>query len=275
MAYGLLYHDDGLAPQALEAAREALDGFRAHGQLGWEAATLIVLGYAQWVDGQDRAALDYFRQASTACQQIGELGFLPEVLAYQGLAHLGLGHGAEALALTGEAVLAQAQGEVSEEVVPEIYYAHAMALSASGQGDQARHYLVQAYQRLLTGAAQFEDEEARQAYFHRNPTMRRLMQEVAAHGIAAPDEARVVSRTLPAARDRQPIRVAWTVDAGPADVALKQARGAIALRRARLSRLLKEAEAQGAAPSANHLAEALGVSKRTVQRDLAALRHSE
>ncbi len=66
--------------------------------------------------------------------------------------------------------------------------------------------------------------------------------------------------------------VRWTVDAGPADAALKHAQGAIALRRARLARLLREAELQGARPIVAQLAEALDVSPRTVKRDLAALR---
>ncbi len=273
LASSLLYLDDALAPRALKEAQAALECFRAHEQPGWEAATLTIMGYALWVDGQHAAALDHFREAYAISERIGELLYLPELLAYQGLASLGLDECASALDLTGAAVLAQAQGEVSEEIVPEIYYAHAMALSACGQEDRARKYLVRAYDRLLSGAAQFEEEEARQAYFHRNPTLRRLMREVAARGIAPAPELRIVSQPLPAARGGGPVRVAWTVDAGPADIALKQAQGAIGLRRARLARMVGEAEAQGAAPTVADLANALGVSKRTVQRDLAALRH--
>jgi hypothetical protein len=70
------------------------------------------------------------------------------------------------------------------------------------------------------------------------------------------------------------LRVRWTVDAGPADAALKHAQGAIALRRARLARLRREAEAQGAHPTIAQLADALNVSARTIKRDLAALRES-
>jgi predicted DNA-binding transcriptional regulator YafY len=62
------------------------------------------------------------------------------------------------------------------------------------------------------------------------------------------------------------------VDAGLADVALKRAEGAIALRRARLARLLAEARAQGGDPTVADLARALAVSSRTIQRDLAALK---
>ena len=60
------------------------------------------------------------------------------------------------------------------------------------------------------------------------------------------------------------------MDAGPADMVLRQSQGAIALRRSRLSRLLREAESQGASPTVAQLAEALGISPRTIQRDLAA-----
>ena len=206
--------------------------------------------------------------------QAGELGFLPELLAYQGLALLGLGQKEQSLALTRRALLSLVQGEVSEEVISEIYYAHAIALVANGDEDQAGDYFHRAYQNLLAGAAQLEDEPARQAFFHRNPILRRLMREVYARGIAAAPTAGVISRRLPALHGTHLVQVTWTLDAGPADLALKQAQGAIALRRARLTRLMREAQAQGAAPTVAQLAEALGVSKRTVQRDLAALRRS-
>jgi DNA-binding SARP family transcriptional activator len=272
LACGLVYHDDALATRTIDKAREALGIFRANNQPGWEAATLTILGYAQWLAGQNGAALDVFRQAYETSERVGEWGRLSELLAYQGLAHLGLGHPPEALDLTRRAVLALAQGEVSEEVVPEIYYAHAVALSANDIEEQAVGYFSQAYEHLLAGAAELEDEAARQAFFHRNPTMRRLMSELRARGIAPALEMGVVWHTLPAARGGPPVQVRWTVDAGSADAALQQVRGTVALRRARLSRLLGEAAAQGAAPTAADLAQVLGVSKRTAQRDLAALR---
>jgi tetratricopeptide (TPR) repeat protein len=273
LACSLLYHDDALAPRARREAAEALAQFRAHSQLGWEGAVLTILGYALWVEGEYLEALDRLCQAYEASEQCGELARLPELLAYQGLVQLCLGRHGEALELTRRAVLSLAQGQVSDEVVPEIYYARAMALSANGSGPQGERYLKRAYNCLLAGAAQFEDEEARQAFFHHNPTLRRLMGELVGRGLAPARQVGVVTRLLPADRGGAPVPVEWTVDAGPADAALKQTQGAIALRRARLARLLRESGAQGATPTARHLAEALGVSKRTIQRDLAALRH--
>lgn len=274
LACGLVYHDDAWAPRTVEEAREALTTFRTHDQPGWEAGTLTILGYALWVAGQHGEALGAFCEAYDTSEQVGEFGRLPELLAYQGLALLGLDQTSEAMGRTRNSVLALAQGEVSEEVVPEIYYAHAAALSANGMEEQALRYLTQAYEHLLAGAAEIEDGAARQAFFHRNPTMRRLMAALRAQGLAPEQRAGIISRTLPAARGGQPVQVQWTVDAGPADAALRQVRGDVALRRARLSRLLQEAGDQGAAPTAADLAEGLGVSKRTIQRDLAALRHT-
>ena len=274
MAATLLYHDSALAPQAVDLAMEAVGTLEAHEQASWQAATLALLGYALWVGGRHQEALAVLEQAYSQHRALGELGVLPEVLAYEGLAHLGLGQSAPALGCTRQAVLALAQGEVSNEVVPEIYCAHALALVASDQEEQADAYFRRAYQHLVTLAAQFEDEAARQAFFHCNPTLRLLMREIYARGIATRPQAGVISRRLPALRGGRPIQVQWTVDAGPADAALKQAQGAIGLRRARLSRLLQQARAQGADPTTSQLAEALGVSKRTIQRDLAALRQS-
>lgn len=273
LADTLLYHDEAQAPRASVLAQEALETFRRHNQPGWEAATLTTRGRALWLAGQHAAALDVFHRAHRIYERLGELAFLPELWAFQALAHLGLGQCAPALDCTHRALLAVAQGEVSEEAVSDVYCAHAMALAACGQEEQAHPYLARAYDRLLAVAAQLEDEAARQAFFHHNPTTRRLMSEVYARGMAVPPAAGVVTRALPAARGGRPIRVRWTVDAGPPDVALKQAKGAIALRRIRLSRLLAEAEAQGAAPTVAQLAEILDVSPRTIQRDLAALRH--
>ncbi|MGC9356571.1 MAG: BTAD domain-containing putative transcriptional regulator [Anaerolineae bacterium] len=271
-ASSMLYHDDGRASGAVHVARQALSCFRDHKESNWEAATLTILGYALWVDGQHAAALNRFRQAHALSERLGELAFVPELLAYQGLAYLGLERPDKALALTRQAMISMAQGDVSNEVIPEICYAHAMALVANGCEEQAQDYFRRAYEYLLESAAALQDEEARQAFFHRNPTMRRLMGELRARDIAPPQDQDVQSVNLPAVRGGDPLRVRWTVDAGPADAALKRAQGAIALRRARLTRLLEEAQTQGAAPSTADLARALGVSQRTIQRDRAALR---
>ncbi|MBA3469434.1 MAG: helix-turn-helix domain-containing protein, partial [Herpetosiphonaceae bacterium] len=61
--------------------------------------------------------------------------------------------------------------------------------------------------------------------------------------------------------------VQWTLNT-PADTAMGDK---TTQRQQRLRRLLTEAAAQGAAPTDDDLAEALGVSRRTILRDMAAL----
>jgi len=109
--------------------------------------------------------------------------------------------------------------------------------------------------------------------------VRRLMEEVRTRGIAPDADARVVTRWLPCrpvngygSGRHGMVPVTWTIDAGPADAALKRSQGAIALRHSRLVRIWSEAGQQGARPTVENLADALGVSPRTIKRDLAALR---
>jgi len=169
---GLPYRDEGLVGQAVAMATEALAVFRTHDQPAWEGSTLATLGYALWLDGQHATARDALRQAYALLERLGEMGFLPEILAYQGLAHLGLGQLAEALECTRRALLAMAQGALDNDIVSEIYYAHAAVLAAHGQEDQAHRYFGRAYHKLLEYAAQLEDEAARQSFFRRDPTVR-------------------------------------------------------------------------------------------------------
>jgi len=71
-------------------------------------------------------------------------------------------------------------------------------------------------------------------------------------------------------RDDEYVAVTWPVDA-PEDTAMADK---ASWRQARLSRLLREAVEQGAAPTVDDLAAALGVSRATVKRGLAILRRA-
>jgi hypothetical protein len=138
-----------------------------------------------------------------------------------------------------------------------------------GKANDANEYFRRGYQNLLTYAAGIEDPEALRAFFQRDPTVRRLMEQVYARGLAPHPQ---VQTHLIRARGRSSIPVALTVDAGAPDVALKNAAGAVALRRARLQRILSEAHLQGRMPSLEQIAGMMKVSLRTIQRDI---RHLE
>jgi DNA-binding SARP family transcriptional activator/Tfp pilus assembly protein PilF len=85
-----------------------------------------------------------------------------------------------------------------------------------------------------------------------------------------------ISVCLPAAsaptgrplREGETVTVTWTVDA-PEDAIISDK---VTCRHLRLLRLLREAANQSAVPAVPDLAQALGVSTRTIERDLAALR---
>ncbi len=87
-----------------------------------------------------------------------------------------------------------------------------------------------------------------------------------------------ISVRLPAAsaptgrplRDDEYVTVTWTVDT-PEDEVIPDK---VLRRHLRLLRLLREAADQSAAPTVPDLAQALGVSARTIERDLAVLREA-
>ena len=66
------------------------------------------------------------------------------------------------------------------------------------------------------------------------------------------------------------VEVIWTVD--PPEQCEDRATSKAIARQERLRRLCKEAAAQGAEPTVGDLASALGVTARTVDRDIATLR---
>jgi DNA-binding transcriptional ArsR family regulator len=91
-----------------------------------------------------------------------------------------------------------------------------------------------------------------------------------------PGQRRVLlaRKGVPRGRSLRPdelVEVIWTVDV-PEQNELGQLINKAAARQERLRRLCEEAAAQGAEPTVSDLANALGVTARTVDRDIAALR---
>lgn len=67
------------------------------------------------------------------------------------------------------------------------------------------------------------------------------------------------------------INILWTFDAGKTDQLILEQEGKVALRQTRILRLLESATQQGADPTREEIATALGVSTRTIRTDLRAL----
>jgi tetratricopeptide (TPR) repeat protein len=274
LASTIPYHDEAQLTSAISMAEQALDVFETNQQTRWVASTLRALGYCHWLAGDYAQALEKYKLAYDLHDRCGEMSILPEILAYQALTLLGLGRLEEALECSRRAVLNLTSLTLENDLNSEIFYAHAAVLDAMGNQQEAHKYFTQAYENLLVYAQPIVDEQARQAYFERDPTVRRLMRELYARGIAGSPQDGVVERSLHPrlGHTLRPVEVRLTLDAGPADQALKQGKGAIALRRAKLERIRNEARIQGASPTIQEIAELLGVSARTVKRDLAAMR---
>jgi len=221
----------------------------------------------------DRAIPLLESAAKTWQAQEDALNFL-RCQASLGLAYLATGASApaEALAEAGWAALQEAP-PLGEE--PQIWlWTLYRLLTAVNQPEKAAEALRAAYRELQRQAQAISDAAMRRRFFARVP----LHQEIiAAHNDLAAD-VQTVQVTLaaqdaplgrPLAADER-VTVRWTI-AAPEDAAVN---GKAALRRHRLQRLLMEAEEQGGAPTDDDLAQALGVSRRTILRDMAHLTRS-
>ena len=264
LAFGLAYEENASLDDALTLGKQALEIFQKHQSLGWIASVYGMLGYIHWLGNEPEAAIEACEKAIPIYQQLEEADYIPELYGYIGLAYLQKGDPQKALEYTTMAMDEMMRSELYD-IASEIYYAHASALDALGRTSEADEYFRRGYENLLTCAAEIEDADALQAFFERDPTVRRLVEQVYARGIAPRPQ---VETRLVSSRGRTSLPVALTVDAGAPDVALKNAAGSVALRRARLLRVLREARAQGGEPSLEQIASLMNVSLRTVQRDI-------
>ncbi len=264
LAFGLAYEEKGGLDESLTLGKQALKIFEKHQSLGWIASVYGMLGYIYWLRNEPQAAIEACEKAIPIYRQLNEADYIPELYGYIGLAYLQKSDPQKALEYTTIAMDEMMRSELYD-IASEIYFAHASALDAVGQADNANEYFRRGYQNLLTYAAEIEDPEALQAFFRRDPTVRRLMEQVYARSLAPHPQ---VQTHLIRARGRNSIPVALTLDAGAPDVVLKNAAGAVALRRVRLRRILHEARLQGSLPSLEQIARLMKVSLRTIQRDI-------
>jgi DNA-binding transcriptional ArsR family regulator len=144
--------------------------------------------------------------------------------------------------------------------------AYGQYLAVAGRPVEARTMLVQAQQLMSRCGMAGALEQAQQLLqsLPKTPTALQPGQQVvklARHG---------VPRGRPLRADEL-VEVVWTV-AEPEQCEVGRPTNKAATRQERLLRLCAEASAQGAEPTVGDLAEALGVTARTVDRDIAALR---
>jgi len=269
LAYSLVSMRTENAKKAIEYAEKALLVFSDVRNLGWKASTHTALGYFHWLAKQPEQAIKNFSAAMKIHTELGEYLFIPEIHAYTGLAYLQKGDPHQGVAFTQFAVQEMARQNLSD-VAAEIYFAHACVIQALGDDDEAKAYVKLSYETYLDFAKDIEDDDARAAYFERDPIIRQLMQMAYDYDIAPRPKKKFVTRKLPGIKNYK-LELEITTDAGPADQALGAAHGIPALRRARIKRIMQEGSSHGSQPTIKEMAKLLHVSSRTIQRDLKVL----
>jgi DNA-binding SARP family transcriptional activator/tetratricopeptide (TPR) repeat protein len=191
--------------------------------------------------------------------------------SFLAVAHLRSGDLETAVRLSVQA-MAQAESQPDAPPSLDLYLHHYQIMAAAGEPGAAHAALQRAYDEVQKRLDTLENPAWRRGFVEEMPLHRQI---VAAWQALQPRrlEVRLPRAGAPGGRplrDDEYVAVTWTVEA-PEDRSLS---GKADRRQARLSRLLREAAEQGAAPTVEDLAAALGVSEPTARRDLAALRQA-
>jgi DNA-binding SARP family transcriptional activator len=272
---GLVYHalgDDSTARDHCERGRDLL---RTVGDRWGEAGSLQYLGLVMEGLGDLDGAADAYAQAAALNDMIEQQHLALENRL--GLARVALAQGTKADALEAvEDVVARIRTEgIQDFEFPFLAYKTIYdVLIAVGDAKRAQGFLAEAYATLMEQAEKLGDRNIRDLFLANVAVHREIV--AAYHDLQDSPQARLVTVSLPRAnaplgrplREDEFVTVIWTV-AAPEDETLA---GKVARRRQRILRLLREAEAQGAAPRDEDLAGVLDVSLSTLRRDMAALR---
>jgi DNA-binding SARP family transcriptional activator len=216
--------------------------------------------------GDHDAALARIDAAVATCDASGANEQRPGIVAVLGLVLLEMGRPEDAYAATSEAVRSLEAG--GEYACAALWWHHRAALAAGRSADAA--VALDAAHTQLQRRVDGLPADLRRRAIDRVPEHAGI---AAAHALQNPVVSTVVlpragAPTGRSLRAEERVEVQWTVEV-PEDVAVVD----VAERRRRqLLRLLDEATRQGAAPTVDDLADAVGASRSTVRRDLATMR---
>ncbi|MBN1148650.1 MAG: AAA family ATPase [Anaerolineales bacterium] len=260
----------GEAGGALQAYQGALDvavSIQAPNPAG---AAHLGLGMTYAASGQYALAAQHLEQAIESYAAAGESAFVVAARSYLALARLALGDLEQALRLSNQAV-SDLEAASGGEHVQDTYLHHYHILSACGQKEAALAALDRARQEIERRAASLPPEW-RPAFLENVAVNREVLELCSQHAPCSVRVrlARAAAPTGRPLREDELVEISWTVNA-PQDLAIADPG---AQRRQRILRMVAEASSQGAAPTVDDLARALGASPATIKRDLAALRQA-
>jgi tetratricopeptide (TPR) repeat protein len=270
-ALGLVAEDEGNHKEALSYYRSALAGAEVRKTALEAAYARHDLGALLLRLDKPLDAIPLLDAARAAWLEQGNKFLCVKSEAFLGLALLAAGERlrAEELATKGWATFREGvpDGEQPQGWLCALY----RLLRDLDQPDRAQEVLRAAYAELQRQAGNIGDPVLRQSFFERVPLNHAI---VIAHdklaGVPRMISVSLARNDVPlgrSLRENEFVTVQWTLNA-PEDEAIpdKSAR-----RHHRLKRLLQEAEKQDAAPTDDDLARALGVSRRTILRDMQQL----
>lgn len=255
--------DEGI--YLLEESLEALAGT---GNRFLESQHLRSLALVQLDRDQPEHALTALDRADRICMQAGLEDMAVELASIRGVAYLASGRVSEAVHIARQAVERLTAGVERPYLV---HHRHALAATAAGELAEASGAALRARDALETTLERLSPDE-RQIAIDRVPEHRAIVE---AADRLAPNtvQAWIPAIDAPIGRplaDDDLRQITWTIN-HPDD---STAGSGIERRRRQILRLLDEAYEAGAAPSIEHLAEAVEVSDSTIRRDLKALREA-
>jgi len=296
------------ARRSLEENLKIFETIRSRRAMG---VTQAVLGDVAEHEGNHEEAIGLYRQALANAEAVHSLDGIANAQWYLGSLYIKLEQPRDAIPLLEaaraswieqenaweqnqtEAVLGQALLTVGEKARAEELASNAWEAFKSqnilgekpqrwlwslyrlllglDQSDRAQEILHSAYAELQRQGKNISDSDLRRVFFEHVSENRAILNAYA-HLVDAPRVITVslARRDVPLGRTLRKdefVAVKWTVNT-PEDESIvdKSER-----RRHRLKRLLAESAAQGAAPTDDDLAQALGVSRRTILRDMQEL----
>lgn len=220
------------------------------------------------------------------CMQAFELGKIKDAKQYLHQAQrtlqgeLDLGFQLRLQQLHASILLAQGDLQTAQRIYQKVLHSRASwpysPSFLSRQLEQARQLESQEYTDLQTEllittkawVASLADFPKYQSTFIHRPQIAAILTDTATqHSIRLPYANSPLGKRL---QESDYCTVHWTVE-GIEDPMIQKEKGKVGLRRHRILRMVNEAQTQGAACTDQALSETLGVSVRTIERDMQAL----
>ena len=265
---GVALYDLGRWAEALASLDEALILNREMGRRRGEGYVLYTRGITLIELGQLSEAQASLEASLVIRHELGERDNLTDTYCTVAQFHLAQGNGDLAEKAYASAQQFQNPEQDSTENRRNFQYTSYLIYQARGNLETALHHLLQAEEAMHTMARALPEPD-RARFLALLAPNRKIREALAAHSRYI--EVRLVRAEVPLGKKltgEDYVSVTWTLSK-PGDEGLMPE----ATRRQNiLRRLLTEAAAQGAAPTDDDLARALGVSRRTVLRDMQVLR---